>query len=31
MAHNNKSNLRVGIDIGTSKVVCIMQRIPLKV
>ena len=24
MAGNNKNNLRVGIDIGTSKVVCII-------
>ena len=26
MANNNKNNLRVGIDIGTSKVVCIIAE-----
>ena len=26
MASNNKNNLRVGIDIGTSKVVCIIAE-----
>ena len=26
MATNNKNNLRIGIDIGTSKVVCIIAE-----